>query len=93
MSDDNVRQFRPLVITSEMPGEKKRTVFDAAREVLAHYEKAYKDQPVPRIFLVIDAPLLTVGHAGERCRPTEAAGLLTGASHLLLTNLSEPYVG
>lgn len=61
-----------------------RSVWDSAREVLAHYEKEYAGQRVPRIFLVIDAPNLTVGHAGDKCRPTDAAGLLMGGAQMFL---------
>lgn len=77
-------RLRVVGASNDSVEPKDRSVWDAAREVLGHYEKEYAGQRVPRVFLVIDAPMLTVGHAGDKCRPTDAAGLLMGGAQMFL---------
>lgn len=76
-----------LVPDAEQP-KGPRNAFDQARDLLASYEKAMIGKSVPRILILIDAPELLFGVAGEGCRPSDAAGLLCAAQTMVLTEMA-----
>ena len=83
-TEDNVVRpaFRPLVVAKEMPDSP--AVYDAAHELLKQWQEGSQTMPRRILFVFDDGQQLAFNHVGEPARPTEMAGLLHGAAHLVL---------